>query len=336
MTATVLLVGGGRFVGRRLLDELVQHGYQVDVLNRGITMRPVELPPGVRHRTADRADRAAVHQAIGGRRFDTIFDTSGYQPEQVRSVLDAVDAGRYVYLSSLMVYARLAAGATDAMARPLAEDDETVAPYLGDGDLTEFYAGYKRACETALLGQVRIPVTVLRPCGIYGAGDDRYRHDYFFDRVVRERPILVPDTHLHRRLHLTSVDGLIDVCLRAARDQPAGHRVFNVADRDCVTYRELASMCADVAGVRPRIQVYDARRAAPLVAAAAPRARFPFGTEPGFALDCARVRRELGWPGTVLRQGTDLLYRDFVDRYEAGTMAEPDFSLDDALLAAAP
>lgn len=337
MTGTALLVGGGRFVGRRLLDRLLAQGYQVDVLNRGRTVRPDELPPAVRHRAADRTDSAAVHRAIGGRRYEVVFDTSGYRPREVRTVLDAVEADRYVYLSTLMVYRRLAADADLAEddVAPLGEDDETVAPYYGDGDLGEFYAGSKRACELELLSQDRVRATVLRPCGIYGSGDYWYRHDYFFDRVIRERTILVPATHLHRLVHLTSVDGLTDVCLRAAGDEQSRHRVFNVADTAPVTYGEFATMCAEVAGVPPRIQAYDPGQARRLSAVAPPRARFPFGSEPGFALDCARVRRELGWPGTELREATAVLYLDFAARHGAGSTPEADFSLDEALLATA-
>jgi nucleoside-diphosphate-sugar epimerase len=337
VSRTALLVGGGHFVGRRLLESLVQAGYQLDVLNRGLTLPADHLPPGVRHRAADRTDAAAVRAAVGGRRYDVVFDTSGYRPQEVQAVLDAVDAGRYVYVSTLMVYAWLSAPvADDAPPQPLAEDAELVAPYWGDGDLGEFYPGYKRACELRLLDQDRIPATVVRPCGIYGAGDDWYRHDYFFDRVVRGRPVLLPDSHASRRVHLTSVDGLTEVCRFAAVDPSAGHRVFNVADDDSATYLELAAMCAEVARVEPDIQPYDPRPVAQLVAAAPARARFPFGAEPGFVLDGGRVRHELGWSGATLRDGTARLYRDFADRYVKGDTAEPDFSLDDALLGAPP
>lgn len=331
MTGRALLVGGGRFVGRRLLDRLLHAGYRVDVLNRGLTRGPADLPPGSRQLVADRTDPVAVGRVLAGRTYDAVFDTSGYRPDEVRSVLEAVTAGRYVYVSTLVVYTAL--WSADPEVGPLTEDDETVAAYTGGGDVGIHYAGYKRACELVLLAQNRTPVTILRPCGIYGRGDYWYRHDYFFDRAVRGRPILVPESHRDRRVHLTSVAGLAEVALRAAAST-GGPEVFNVADTTALTCGELARLCVNatsVAGaVGSEVITYPAGVVDP--AGFDARARFPFGDEPGFSLSCRRVRDRLGWPGTDLAEGTAALWLDYELRSSRGEVPEPDLSLDDALL----
>jgi hypothetical protein len=71
-----------------------------------------------------------------------------------------------------------------------------------------------------------------------------------------------------------------------------------------------------------------------LAAGAAERARFPFGPEPGFSLSGARALRTLDWAGPVLAERTAALFADFARRHRNGLTGEPDFSLDDALLAA--
>lgn len=336
MTDPVLLVGGGRFVGRRLLLALLASGHQVDVLNRGLTGAPGDLPTGARHLRVDRDDARAVRAAIGRRRYGAVFDTSGYRPQQVRTVLTSVTAGRYIYISTCVVYAALAPVAPTPEAPeagPLTEEDETVAPRAHeDGDLAANYPNYKRGCELALLKQDRVPAVVLRPCGIYGTGDYWYRHDYFFDRLVRGRPLLIPDSHHDRKVHLTSVDGLTTVCLLAARGSPRGHQVLNVVDADVATCAELARLCARVAGVSPVIRRYPAAAALAAAADVGDRARFPFGPEPGFSLSGERAARALGWPGGSLRDGTAALFADFKRRRLAGMADEPDFSLDEALL----
>jgi 2'-hydroxyisoflavone reductase len=340
MEGSALLVGGGRFVGRRLLAVLLSDGYRLDVLNRGWSLPPEELPPAVRHLAADRTDPAAVRRALGGREYDVVFDTSGYRPQEVRSVLDAVDAGRYVYISTCMVYSALSPVAAEPdvpEVGPLDENDDTVAPRDdSDGDMVAAYPEYKRGCELALLGQERIPATVLRPCGIYGAGDYCYRHDYFFDRVVRGRPVLVPDSHAARTVHLTSVDGLVEVCRLAAAAPSRRHLVLNVVDASALTCTALAELCAQVVGVPPEVVTYPAALATRLGAALPERARFPFGPEPGFTLSGTRAARELGWPGTAVKERTATLLTDFIARYRAGRVADPDFSLDDAILAGLP
>ena len=340
MEGSALLVGGGRFVGRRLLAVLLSHGYRLDVLNRGRSLPPEELPPTVRHLAVDRTDRAAVRRTLGGRGYDVVFDTSGYRSQEVRSILNAVDAGRYVYISTCVVYSALSPVPAEPdvpEVGPLDENDDTVAPRDdSDGDLVAGYPGYKRGCELALLDQERVPATVLRPCGIYGAGDYRYRHDYFFDRVVRGRPVLVPDSHAARTVHLTSIDGLVEVCRLAAAAPSRRHLVLNVVDASALTCTGLAELCAQVAGVPPEVITYPAALATRLGAALPERARFPFGPEPGFTLSGARAARELGWPGTAVKERTATLLDDFMTRYRAGRVADPDFSLDDAVLAGLP
>jgi nucleoside-diphosphate-sugar epimerase len=336
VTAAVLLVGGGRFVGRRLLLALLDCGYQVDVLNRGLARASDDLPPGARHLRADREDAFAMRDAIGGRSYSAVFDTSGYRPRHVRTVLGSVTAERYVYISSCMVYSALAPVAATAdvpEVGPLSEDDETVAPCENeDGDLAVYYASYKRGCELALLAQDRVPAIVLRPCGIYGAGDYWYRHDYFFDRLVRGRPVLIPDSHYGRKVHLTSVDGLTTVCLLAAQRPARGHQVLNVVDADAATCAELTELCAQAAGVSSAVRGYPAAMASTAVPHARDRARFPFGPEPGFSLSGTRAARALDWHGTSLREGTSALFADFERRRTAGLVGKPDFTLDDALL----
>jgi 2'-hydroxyisoflavone reductase len=336
VTGRVLLAGGGRFVGRRLLAELVSRGYLVDVLNRGLALPPDQLPDGARHLGADRTDPDAVRAAIGGRDYDAVFDTSGYRPGEVRSVLSTVDTGHYVYVSTLVVYAALAPAGAGPVPEvgPLDEEAPTVPP-AEDGDPVHRYPNLKRAAELVLLDQDRVAATVLRPCGIYGAGDYWYRHDWFFDRVVRGRPVPVPDGHLDRRVHLTAVAGLVEVCLRAAGRRARGSLVLNVADRDSATCGELARWCAELAGTGSAVRGYPAERTG-LVPDAGARARFPFGPEPGFSLSTDRARRELGWSGTGLREGTAALYRDFLRRYRGGHTEEPDLALDDAILGTPP
>lgn len=334
VTNTVLIVGGRRFVGRRLLFYLLANGCRVDVLNRGLTWPANDLPPGARHRAADRADSAGNRRPELQRGLRYL----GYRANEVRTVLGALDAGQYVYISTCVVYAALAAVAPEPAVPEvglLDEDDPTVDPLDDDsGDLVAGYPGHKRGCELALLAQSRIPVVVLRPCGIYGKGDYWYRHDYFFDRVIRPRPVLIPDGHYARKVNLTSVDGLLEVCILAASQPSTEHLVLNVADADAVTYAELAGLCARVAGAPVTILSYPVELGRRLAAAAAERARFPFGPEPGFSLSGARALRTLDWADPVLAERTAALFADFARRHRNGLAGEPDFSLDDALLAA--
>lgn len=338
--ADVLILGGTVFAGRHMLHRLLGAGHRVTVLNRGRSLAPDRLPDGAVHVAADRSDPAQVRAALEGRRFEAVYDFSGYRPAEVGAVLDATAAvGRYVFISTLVVYSRLnepdPAGRTRGHPVVLDEESPTVGPRFGDGDAVAHYAAFKRGCEAVLLEQNRVPATILRPCGIHGVGDRWYRHDYFFDRITAGRPVLVPDGHVGRTVHLTAVSGLVDAAL-AASDQ-GGHAVYNVADDEAVTCEELAGYCAAAAGTDTEVLDYPRALPAELFGADVrtrmPRGCFPFGDEPGFRLDTARVRGELGWAGSSLKQSTEKLLGSHSRRAAAGRLAEPDFRIDDAVLA---
>ena len=103
-----LILGGGTFVGRRVLDRLHAAGHQVAVLNRGITA--TALPEGVQQLVADRKDWASMHAALNGTTWDAVIDVSGFvqvagqsDMEKLVELLDG-NTGRYVFVSSIMAY----------------------------------------------------------------------------------------------------------------------------------------------------------------------------------------------------------------------------------------
>ena len=101
----VLVMGGTRFNGLALVQELHKHGHEVTILNRGVTEAPV--PKGVRRLTADRNDAAALKAALGDEEWDCVQDISGYNLEQVRSLVECVKGrvGHYIFASSTVTYA---------------------------------------------------------------------------------------------------------------------------------------------------------------------------------------------------------------------------------------
>ncbi|MCA9854217.1 MAG: NAD-dependent epimerase/dehydratase family protein, partial [Dehalococcoidia bacterium] len=101
----VLVMGGTRFNGLALVNELYKQGHQVTVLNRGVTEAP--LPKAVRRLVADRNDAAALKAALGNEEWDCVQDISGYNLPQVRSLVECVKGrvGHYIFASSTVTYA---------------------------------------------------------------------------------------------------------------------------------------------------------------------------------------------------------------------------------------
>ena len=98
----LLLLGGPKFVGRALIEASLARGHEVTTFNRGRT-NPGAFPDVEELH----GDRHGDLEALRGRAWDAVLDTSAYVPQVVRSaamrLADSVE--RYTLVSSISVYA---------------------------------------------------------------------------------------------------------------------------------------------------------------------------------------------------------------------------------------
>lgn len=177
----ILLIGGPKFVGRGLIDAALAAGHTLTMFNRGQT-NP-DLYPQVEKL---RGDRDGQLDALRGRTWDAVVDTSGYLPRVVRQSADLLaDAvGRYVFISSISVYEDPAGAAEDA---PLiALEDETTE------DIASAYGGLKVLCERAVQEVFGERATIIRPGIIVGPHDPTDRFTYWPVRVEQGGDVLAP------------------------------------------------------------------------------------------------------------------------------------------------
>src|SRR5262245_46587134 len=181
-----LVLGGSVFVGRHLVDALLEDGAEVAVLNRGRT--PSSLPDGVERLVADRTDAAQMRDALAGREWDAVFDVSGFVMaaggSDIDELLDLLDGrtGAYVYTSSIMAYDQSWVGAF-----PWTEDQ----PTNRDGPAS--YGGFKAIAEASILerhARTRFPGSIVRPAAIYGPDNNIFDMELpMFLRLLRRLPI---------------------------------------------------------------------------------------------------------------------------------------------------
>ena len=175
----ILVLGGTQFLGRHVVEEALSRGHDVTMFNRGRT-RP-ELFPGVEKL---RGDRDGDLEALAGRSFDAVVDTSGYVPRLVSATLDALgDVGHYTFVSTVSVYADLSEPPTeDSPLEQLTEPSEV---------WQEHYGPLKALCEDAV--RSRFPdAFVPRPGLIVGPWDPTGRFTYWPVRLAEGGPVLAP------------------------------------------------------------------------------------------------------------------------------------------------
>ncbi|MEU6280348.1 NAD-dependent epimerase/dehydratase family protein [Streptomyces sp. NPDC047028] len=284
----VLVIGGSRYFGKRLIRRLVESGDRVTVLNRGSSAPP----PGVAHLVADRDDEAALAEAIGARRFDVVVDQVCYTPRQAeiaRRVL-AGRTGRYVMTSTVEVYEHedSAAPVPESAVEPAAVAVDLELPWHDTDFLDAHYGEGKRQAEAVFTAAgPDLPFVPVRVAHVLGGNDDfTGRIAHYVDRIRAGASIAVPP---HPRpatyIHVEEIAGFLHWAAGARFTGPV-----NAASHGTLDARELATAVA--AALPEGKTVFE-------VTGSAEGA--PFAFRRGYAMDNSRATR-LGFTFGDVRQ----------------------------------
>ncbi len=237
-----LVMGGTQFNGLALVRELARTGHDVTIVNRGKT--PVELPLGVKRRTADRTDAASVARALGRDDWDVVYDVNAYRPDDVKLMAERLHGrtGHYVFVSSTVIYA-----ASDRV--PIGEEFP-----LDRSPRQNEYGRWKIECEELLVRALRergFPATTVALSMVFGPNNilpDREQR--MFARLLKGRPILIPGdgTTLAQIGHVE--DQARALRMLGGRSATLGRR-YNLTGADAFSANGYVDTFAAVVGVKP-------------------------------------------------------------------------------------
>jgi 2'-hydroxyisoflavone reductase len=183
----ILILGGTRFIGRHIVEALMNCGHRVSVFARG--QSPDALPERVERLRGDRNDGLAGLHALEGRSWDACVDVSGYTPREVRPSAELLNdrIRQYVFVSTVSVY-------EDTSDTPVVETH----PLLPEAaeDVTEItgetYGPLKVTCERIVREAYGTRCAILRPQIVAGPFDPTGRHTYWVQRATQAGETLVP------------------------------------------------------------------------------------------------------------------------------------------------
>ncbi len=309
----ILIMGGTRFIGVYLTQLLVEQGHEVVLFNRG--NRPAPPLQGVGQIIGDRTDATQIKAKLSPEKFDVIFDNNGRELTDTQPLAEIFQdrAQHFVYMSSAGVYLK-----SDQL------------PHI-EGDPVDPKSRHKGKHETeAYLTQLGLPFTSIRPTYIYGPRNYNELEGWFFDRIVRDRPIPIPGNGLH----ITQLGHVKDLALAMTQvlgNKQAIGQIYNISGDRFVTFDGLARASAIAAGKSPdtvKIVHYDPKKFD-----FGKRKAFPMRVQHFFA-SVNKAQTELNWqPEYDLISGLqDSLENDYLTN--AKDKAEVDFSVDEEILQA--
>lgn len=314
--ASILVLGGTRFVGRHIVERLAAKGFTTTLLHRGQTT--CDLPAGVREVFGDR--NSSLPEAVA-RRWDAVIDVSGQRPEQLWRSTE-IDAGWYLFISTLNVYAGLSRPGVSEVAPTITEfnsEDEAMA-----------YGGNKASCERLVEARFGERSTILRPGIIVGPWDYTGRFSYWPRRAFHGGTFIVPAPG-SRALQFVDARDLASFAVRAIGDGIAG--AYNiVGPRAQFTLGELAQTCVEAAkerGVSATPAYVDGE--ALVAAGVEPWTDIPMWLqEPDFAGMFEVDNRKALSAGLALRPPIETIrsLMDWLSRRESASAATPGLSLE--------
>lgn len=233
----LLVLGGTVFLGRHLVEAALARGHEVTLFNRART-RP-DLFPGVERRAGDRDGGL---EALAEGSWDAVVDTSGYVPRIVGASSRLLEprVGRYLFVSSISVYADLSRPGVDEDA-PLARLDEETEEHRGPA-----YGALKALSERVAQEVYGRRATVVRPGLIVGPWDPTGRFTYWPTRVAAGGDVLAPEPRTAPVQLIDARDLAEWIVHLVERDVPGA---FNaVGPERPLTMEQLLEVCSAVAG----------------------------------------------------------------------------------------
>jgi nucleoside-diphosphate-sugar epimerase len=244
-TMKILLIGGTGFIGPSTVKALQQAGHHVTIFHRGKTI----APKGTEEILGDHNFLQDHQPEFRRQKFDVVVDfvlSSGRQAQQLIDTFRGI-AGRVVALSSMDVYRawgvfyNVEPGGLQEL--PLTEDSElrTSRNTYPPEALKRAQAVYgwldaeydKIPVEQAVLGDSKLPGTILRLPMIYGPGDPTQRFHPVLKRIDdgRKQIIFADDVAPLRTPRGYVEDVGAAVALAATLSQAAG-RIYNVCESE--------------------------------------------------------------------------------------------------------
>ena len=240
----IFVLGGTYFIGRRLVEKLIQDDYNLTLLN--IDTR--EIFPEINTIRADRRDQNAMRKALRSRSFDVIIDISGYTQCDVETVLGCLDSNKikqYIFCSSAAVYSR------PPKYLPMTEKH----PKCFSKENGEY--GYNKLMAEQLLfrkwKEEKLNISVVRPTYVYGPYDYSRRISYIFEKIKGGEPVLISGNG-ENIIQLGYVDDLADAIISILGNTKTYGEAFNISGAELVTIQQFVKIAADALKMKVDIQ----------------------------------------------------------------------------------
>lgn len=239
----ILVLGGTKFLGRHLVDIALSRGHEITLFNRG--KENPDLYPDLEKL---RGDRDGDLDALAGREWDSVIDTSGYFPRTVKQSVERLVSSveHYTFISSISAYADFNETNIDE-SYPLGSlVDDTVEEVNDDT-----YGPLKAKCEHVAEELMNGRLLIIRPGLIVGPYDPTDRFTYWPSRIAQGGEIVAPG-EADRQVQMIDVRDLAEWTVKMVEEKKSG--TYNATGpKHVLTMGRLLEECKTTLNNNPRL-----------------------------------------------------------------------------------
>lgn len=185
---SALILGGTQFVGKRLVQLLINDGVEVTIATRGLTADV--FGNQVSRLMINREDAGSLEKAFKDKKWDVVFDQTCYSSQESLDTLKALNGKvqKYIFTSSQAVYdfgtKQLEESFNPFDYQPVLKSRRDYIGYVG-------YQEAKRAAEAILFQNADVPVVAVRFPIIIGKDDYTNRLQFHVEHVKEGKPMFI-------------------------------------------------------------------------------------------------------------------------------------------------
>lgn len=241
----ILVLGGTRFFGKKLVELCIQNGHDVTILTRGQSGNP--FGTNVKQLVANRNDRDALAQALANTTWDIVYDNICYSPNEAQTICELLKGKtkKLVFTSTLSTY--------EVDGKMKKEEDFDPFQYqIRMGQQEEFsYGEGKRQAEAVLFKEASFPVVAVRFPIVMGEHDYTHRLHFHVERILQDQPITLPNIDA-KMSYITDEEAAAFLYFTGVTPIEGP---YNATASGTISLKDLIAMIEEISGKRAKISL---------------------------------------------------------------------------------
>lgn len=230
----ILILGGTHFIGRNLIEKLLEvNAFDITLFNRQKTSP--DLFPELKKIKGVR-ETGDINK-VTNTDWDFVIDLSCYFPNTLNDFIKKLKGkvGRYIFISTISVYDLEQNSNSEILTENFkiqnCNEQET------KDNSPDTYGKRKAECERLLNEAEWIEKIILRPSIIYGKYDPSDRLYYWLNRIKQGNPFIVPYSK-SEKITLTYVADLVNIIVKSLKIQNHS-TTYNASTHEPFTLSEM-------------------------------------------------------------------------------------------------